>query len=256
MRAKAPEVRNADFAARRFPFMFTLPALGGARPKIQHIMTWIEALGYLGAALAIIGGSMKTMIPLRCVGIATNFVFLTYGLLNALYPTIIVNVILLPLNVTRLVQMLRLIRKVKRAASSDLSMEWLKPFMAKRSFKAGEVLFAKDETAECMFYTLTGQYRLKESGIVISPGHVVGEMGLLSPGNRRTQTLECIEAGDVLTITYDELRQLYFQNPEFGFYFLRLTSQRLFQNMAELESRLAQAPANGQTQDPASQRAA
>jgi hypothetical protein len=35
------------------------------------------------------------------------------------------------------------------------------------------------------------------------------------------------------------LRQLYFQNPEFGFYFLRLTSERMFQNMAMMEQELA-----------------
>ena len=33
---------------------------------------------------------------------------------------------------------------------------------------------------------------------------------------------------------------LYVQNPEFGFYFLRLASARLFQNIATLEQRLAQ----------------
>jgi hypothetical protein len=39
----------------------------------------------------------------------------------------------------------------------------------------------------------------------------------------------------VLTINYDKVRELYFQNPEFGFYFLRLTSERLMQNVARLE---------------------
>jgi hypothetical protein len=36
------------------------------------------------------------------------------------------------------------------------------------------------------------------------------------------------------------------QNPEFGFYFLRLASARLFQNIEKLEQRLAQhaAPAS------------
>ncbi len=43
----------------------------------------------------------------------------------------------------------------------------------------------------------------------------------------------------MLSITYDEVRQLYFQNPEFGFYFLRLTSERLFENMGKLEAEIA-----------------
>jgi CRP-like cAMP-binding protein len=38
-----------------------------------------------------------------------------------------------------------------------------------------------------------------------------------------------------LTITYEKLMELYFQNPEFGYYFLRLTTERLMQNIARLE---------------------
>jgi CRP/FNR family transcriptional regulator, cyclic AMP receptor protein len=202
-------------------------------------MTWVEAVGWLGAALAITGSAMKTIIPLRVVGIATNVVGLVFALAMRNHPGIVVNLILLPLNAVRLVQMLRLIAKVKRAANSDLSMEWLKPFMTRRKTSAGEVLFAKGDVATCMFYTVAGRYRLRESGTAIGAGQVVGEMGFLAPENRRTQTLECVEPGELLTITYDQLRQLYFQNPEFGFYFLRLTSERLFQNMSTIEQELA-----------------
>lgn len=202
-------------------------------------MTWVEAIGWLGAALAITGSAMKTIIPLRCIGIAANLTSLTYASLMGLYPSMTVNLILLPLNSIRLYQMLRLIRKVKQASKGDLSMEWLKPFMARRVVKTGELLFAKGDAADCMFYTLSGRYRLKELGIELPQGRVVGEMGFMSPDNRRTQTLECIEGGEVLSITYDEVRQLYFQNPEFGFYFLRLTSERLFHNMEKMEAEIA-----------------
>jgi CRP-like cAMP-binding protein len=132
-----------------------------------------------------------------------------------------------------------LIKRVKRASKSDLSMEWLKPFMTRRKTKTGEVLFAKGDVATCMFYTISGRYRLKEIDIELVQGQLVGEMGFLSPDNARTQTLECIEAGEVLSISYDEVRQLYFQNPQFGFYFLRLTSERLFHNMEKMEEEIA-----------------
>jgi CRP/FNR family transcriptional regulator, cyclic AMP receptor protein len=202
-------------------------------------MTWVEALSWLGTVLAISGTAMKTIIPLRCVGIAGNLVALVCSTAMVNIPGIVANLILLPVNSLRLVQMVRLVARVKQAARSDLSMEWLKPYMSRRSVAAGDVLFAKGDLAECMFYTLTGRYRLKESGLALATGQVVGEMGFLAPENRRTQTLECIEAGEILTIRYDDLRQLYFQNPEFGFYFLRLTSERLFQNVAALEHEVA-----------------
>lgn len=202
-------------------------------------MTWVEALGWLGAALAIAGSAMKTIIPLRCLGISANIVSLVYAYRMGLYPSMTVNLVLLPLNAVRLYQMLSLIRTVKRASKSDLSMDWLKPFMTRRKVVTGEVLFAKGDAADCMFYILSGRYRLKQLGIELPPGQVVGEMGFLSPDNKRTQTLECLESGEVLSITYDQVRQLYFQNPEFGFYFLRLTSERLFHNMEKMEAEIA-----------------
>jgi len=39
----------------------------------------------------------------------------------------------------------------------------------------------------------------------------------------------------MLAITYDRLLEIYFQNPEFGYYFLRLSTERLLQNIARLE---------------------
>jgi CRP/FNR family transcriptional regulator, cyclic AMP receptor protein len=202
-------------------------------------MTWVEAIGWFGAALAITGSAMKTIIPLRCIGIGANICSLIFSSFTGNYPSLVVNLILLPLNSVRLYQMLGLIKRVKQASNSDLSMEWLKPFMTRRKTKAGEVLFAKGDVATCMFYTVSGRYRLKEIGIELVQGQVVGEMGFLSPDNTRTQTLECIEAGEVLSISYDEVRQLYFQNPQFGFYFLRLASERLFGNMEKMEEEIA-----------------
>jgi len=70
-------------------------------------------------------------------------------------------------------------------------------------------------------------------------GAIVGELGMLSPSNTRTQTLECVEAGLILSVSYSKVEELYVQNPAFGFYFLRLVSARLFQNIATLEQRLA-----------------
>jgi CRP/FNR family cyclic AMP-dependent transcriptional regulator len=201
-------------------------------------MTWVEAIGWLGALLAIAGSAMRTIIPLRCIGIATNLTSLVVSTSMHNYPSMVVSLILLPLNGTRLYQMMGLIKKVKTASKSDLSMEWLKPFMTRRKTKAGEILFAKGDTATCMFYTLSGRYRLKEIDIELLQGQVVGEMGFLSPNNTRTQTLECLEGGEVLSISYDEVRQLYFQNPQFGFYFLRLTSERIFQNVEKMEEEI------------------
>ena len=44
----------------------------------------------------------------------------------------------------------------------------------------------------------------------------------------------------MLTITYEKLLEIYFQNPQFGYYFLVLTSQRLLENISRLEAIIAQ----------------
>ena len=104
------------------------------------------------------------------------------------------------------------------------------------AMNVGDLLFRKGELADRMFFVASGRCRLLESGIDIAPGAVVGELAMLSPDKTRTQTLQCMEAGKLLEITYSQLRQLYFQNPKFGFYFIELISKRLFENIVRLES--------------------
>ncbi len=202
-------------------------------------MFWIEVVGYVGALLTFATYSMKRMIPLRVIGILSNIFFMAYGLLAPVYPQLVLHAVLLPLNVVRLREMLQLIDKVKEASRGDLNMEWLKPFMAKRAAKGGEVLFRKGDLSSNMFYTVTGRYRLNEIGQEIGPGQVIGEIGLIAPENKRTLTFECIEDGELLAISYSQVRELYFQNPAFGFYFLQLISQRLFKDIERLRERVS-----------------
>jgi CRP-like cAMP-binding protein len=91
-----------------------------------------------------------------------------------------------------------------------------------------------------MFYIVSGRFRLVESEIELPVGALVGELGMLSPTHERTQTLECIAPGAVLSVTYTQVEELFVQNPEFGFYFLKLASARLFENIGKLEERLAE----------------
>lgn len=206
-------------------------------------MSYVDLVGYVMAAFTLATYSMKTMIPLRMLSIATQVMGLYYGFLEADYPSISLYVILIPLNSVRLYQMMRLVKQVDAAVHGDLEMDWLKPFMTSRQVHGGDVLFHKGDAADQMFFVVSGHFRLLESSIKIEPGTVVGEFGLLTPNQARTQTLACLEDGTVLYITYDKVKELYFQNPTFGFYLLRLTSRRLFENVARLETELAARPA-------------
>jgi len=200
---------------------------------------WPMWFGYAAVASSIVTCAMKTMIPLRVVSMTCNALFIIYGFFNGIYPTLILNLILLPLNTVRLHQMRKLIHDVEAAASyGETSIDWLKPFISRRGFHKGDIVFRKGDVADAMYYSVTGRYRLCEIGIEIPAGQVFGDLGLLAPGNLRTQTIECLEDGEVLTAGYQQVKELYFQNPQFGFYFLRLTSERLFENISRLEAEI------------------
>jgi len=179
---------------------------------------------------------MRTIVPLRVIGIISMVFFIAYGALAGAITTFLLYLLSLPINVIRLRQMLTLVKKARLSAQGDLSMDWLRPFMTPRKCKKGEILFKKGDLAKEMFYTVSGNFLIKEIGIELPPGRVLGELGFIDPNNKRTATVESLENGEVLTITYDRLLELYFQNPEFGYYFLRLTTERLMQNIARLEA--------------------
>jgi CRP-like cAMP-binding protein len=197
------------------------------------------AMAFLGALFYVASLSMRTVIPLRIAAIASACFFLVYGILAYSITTVFLYAILVPLNSLRLYQLIQLIKRVRIAAGQDLSMDWLEPFMTKRKCREGEMLFRKNDEANEMFLAAKGTYVIPELDKKLQPGEIFGELGLMTSERRRTASVQCVESGHVLAITYDKMRELYFENPEFGFYLLRLVSERLLQEVARLERALA-----------------
>ncbi len=199
-------------------------------------INFANMLALVGATLYVVTLMVRTIVPLRVIGIISMVFFIAYGALAGAVATFLLYLLSLPINVIRLRQMLTLVKKARLSAQGDLSMDWLRPFMTPRKYKKGDILFNKGDIAKEMFYTISGNFLIKEIGIELPPGRVLGELGFIDPNNKRTATVESLENGEVLSITYDRLLELYFQNPEFGYYFLRLTTERLMQNIARLEA--------------------
>jgi hypothetical protein len=193
-------------------------------------------MALMGAVFFVATLLVRTIVPLRVIGIISNVFFIVYGALAGVVPTFLLYLLSLPINVIRLRQMLTLVKKARTSAQGDLSMDWLRPFMSPRKYKKNDTLFRKGDLAKEMFLTVSGKFLVVEIGIELPPGRMMGELGFVDPRKRRTQTVKCIEEGEVLTITYEKLLELYFQNPEFGYYFLRLTTERLMQNISRLEA--------------------
>ena len=203
-------------------------------------INFVNMLALVGAAFYVATLMVRTIVPLRIIGIISIVFFIAYGALAGAVATFLLYLLSLPINVIRLRQMLTLVKKARVSARGDLSMDWLRPFMTPRKYKKDDVLFEIGDVAKEMFYTVSGKFLVKEIGVELPPGRIMGELGFIDPNNRRTGTVVSLENGEVLTITYDRLLELYFQNPEFGYYFLRLTTERLMQNISRLEATFAE----------------
>jgi len=203
-------------------------------------ITLANMFALIGAIFFVATLLTQTMVPLRVANMIGCAFFAGFGALAGNVTTFLLYLLMVPINAYRLRQMLNLVKKARSATQGDTSMEWLKPFMTERKYRKGDVLFKKDDTANEMFLTVTGNFLVTEIGVELPPGRLMGELGFLSPDNLRTATVECLEDGHVLSITYEKLLEIYFQNPQFGYYFLVLTSQRLLENIARLEGIVAQ----------------
>jgi CRP-like cAMP-binding protein len=205
-----------------------------ANLTISNILALVAGI-FLVASFVV-----RTIVLLRVLCIVSIVFFLGSAALAGSVPKFFMYLLALPINVIRLVQTRNLVKTARNSAQGTLSLDWLRPFMAPRNYKKGDVLFRKGDAATEMFLTVTGKFLVSEIGIELPPGRIMGELGFLTPKNRRTQTVECIEDGEVLTIGYDRLLEIFFQNQEFGYYFLRLSTDRLLQNNARLEGLIEQ----------------
>lgn len=208
--------------------------------------TGVLALASAGvaSALTVISTFLKTMIPLRWLAVGSNVGFFFYGLLYPSLPMMILHAVLLPINIYRAVEMIRLTRRVTNAAARrDNSGVWLKPYMKSKDLKAGTVLFNKGDVADQLYFLAEGRIEFVEIGKFMEPGRIFGEIAFFAPDRRRTQTARCAERCRVLTIDESNLHQLYYQNPSFGFELVGLIAGRLIADIQRLENQAAQPPA-------------
>jgi CRP/FNR family cyclic AMP-dependent transcriptional regulator len=204
-------------------------------------INWIELSGYVASVLVFLAFYMKTMIPLRVVGILSNVAFMTYGFGGRLYPVLILHAILLPLNCLRLFQMRALIQKVRAASRGDLSMEWLVPMMRRHQCAKGDVLFRRGDPAKEFYLMFSGSVRLLDVGLELGPGAVLGEIGIFAPMHQRMDTAICETEVELGVMATGKVLELYHQDRRFGFYLIRLVSQRLLEDYGAIRDRVVTA---------------
>jgi CRP/FNR family transcriptional regulator, cyclic AMP receptor protein len=193
--------------------------------SLEHSLP--ELIGVAAAGASLYAAYAKTIIPLRIAAIVANVLALIYSTMHGTYPTFALHAILLPLNSWRLHSMLKLVRDIDVATKGDMNTDWLLPYMRPKQFKAGDVMMRKGEYAAEAFYIVSGQVEVVEIGQTYGKGALLGEIGLFAPDGRRMMTVRCKTDVQAATIAYDQFKELYFQNPQFGFHLLHLIVARL-----------------------------
>lgn len=194
---------------------------------------WITILGYAASGAVLATFYMRTMTPLRITAITSNVLFGTYGALAHIYPVMILHMILLPLNIVRLAQIRRLVQGLAKAQTKELTVESLLPYMTRRQVKAGEVLMSRDEPADRMFYLADGDVNVEIGGLkkTLGPGNLLGEIGVFAQDRKRTATVRCVTDCELYELSEARAKEMYYQNPAFGYAVLRIIITRLVEDL-------------------------
>jgi CRP/FNR family cyclic AMP-dependent transcriptional regulator len=196
----------------------------------------------VGLGFTISSSFVKTMVPLRWFGVLSNIGFLSFGILFPNYLMTLMHGVLLPINCVRLVEMTRLTRRVRAATrSADRSGLWLRPYMKQSKRKKGDILFRQGDDADQLYILVDGLIEYPENGATSKPGEMFGEIAFFAPERQRTLTARCAEDCTLLSINQSTVRELYYQNPGFGFEIVGLVAGRLSADIARLRAQLRDA---------------
>jgi len=105
----------------------------------------------------------------------------------------------------------------------------------RRTFRKGEVVFHRGDLAESLHLIVKGRFavrittQLGETALldVLGPGEAFGELALLSPGSRRSATVESLDDGETLSVFRDEFALLQAEHPGVKDVLLRLLAEQL-----------------------------
>jgi CRP-like cAMP-binding protein len=86
------------------------------------------------------------------------------------------------------------------------------------------VLFRAGEPSDKLYVVESGLVVFPELRKRASTGEIFGEVGLFAPQQARTVTAVCEEDCRLASITRDKVLELYYENPRFGFFLIRLVA--------------------------------
>lgn len=216
-------------------------------PRVAEFMAMLnDPIQWLAIAAAVAGGVLlmwsglaKTIIPMRWLAVGSNIGFVIYGAIHPAPLVFLLHLALLPINLWRVIEMQRLTRRVQQARSAEgLPHMALQPYMKRERLAAGKVLFRRGEPADRLYVLAVGSLEVQETGARIQPGQLVGEISFFAPDGVRTATVRCATDCTLLSMDETAFRQLFHQDPNFGYAVVRLITARLSADVQRLRQQL------------------
>lgn len=188
----------------------------------------IEAIGWGGSILTVATYAMNTMLPLRLLAIASCICFGIYAALLGLWPLLVMDLILLPINLYRLWQIMRLrhaLEYVPESHEPDFSV--VRAYGKKRSIDANSIVFEKGDPVDSLYFIEKGRVLIEGFGVEMTGGDIFGEMAFFTDSATRTATVRCLEDTVVYELDKTRFMRLQFEDPTFGMAIMRTITRRL-----------------------------
>jgi CRP/FNR family transcriptional regulator, cyclic AMP receptor protein len=198
----------------------------------------------LAGLLVIVSAFVRTMIPLRWLAVGSNAGFIVFGLAHPSPLMVALHSVLLPINLWRVGQMVRLTRRVSAVADDPRQLGlWLRPYMRNRTHRAGTKLFGRGDRAHRFYFIVSGEVELVDVGRTLRSGEMFGEIAFFAPDRKRSSSAVCVTDCTLMSIDGTTFRQLVYQNPDFGLAVVELIAGRLSQDVRRLQAASRAAPA-------------
>jgi len=118
-------------------------------------------------------------------------------------------------------------QQMRQAERGAQVLDWLLPHVTHRRFGTGDVIFRKGEPGRELYYIQRGTVVLEEIGVEMGPRDIFGEIGVFAPDHQRTCTARCKTDVDLFCLNSEQVKSIYYLNPQFALHVVHLVAQRL-----------------------------
>lgn len=116
---------------------------------------------------------------------------------------------------------------IRHAEGGEQVLDWLLPHVTHKRVMRGEAIFRKGDLGSGLYYVQRGTVALEEIGVQLGPRQILGEIGVFSPEHRRTCTARCVTDVDLFCLDSEQVKSIYYLNPQFALHVVHLIAQRL-----------------------------